>query len=180
MSTRARKTDELTAEALQAMQAGFSKHIPASMIARRIKTLTGEDVSSRTIARRKSEWEAEQRRLKEKREYMEALLAAGRSGNHTASEMVNALAVEALMRDPDGFSALNPIDVQRTSIQAEKVRLQREKLELAKREQTLNEQKFELLRAREQRTVAALEDHGESLTPEQRVQRIREIYGLSA
>jgi uncharacterized FAD-dependent dehydrogenase len=180
MSTRKRKTDELTAEALQAMLYGFSKHLAASLIAKQVKALTGEDVSERTIARRKSEWEAEQRRLKEKREYMEVLLAAGRAGDYTASEMVNALAVEALMRDPDGFSALNPIDVQRTSIQAEKVRLQRGKLALAQRQQDLDEKRFALLQSREQRAVAALKDDGETLTPEQRVQRIREIYGLSA
>jgi hypothetical protein len=160
------------------MYHGFSKHLPASLIANQVKALGGQVVSVRTIARRKSEWEAEQRRRKERREYAEDLIAAARTGNFTASEAVNAFANEAIMRDPEGFMSLNPIDVQRTSIQAEKLRLQKEKLELSKRQMTLDEQKFELLKAREQRAIAVLDDHRESVTPEQRIQGIREIYGL--
>jgi hypothetical protein len=180
MSTRARKTDRLSASGQQVMLAGFAAHTPAAMIAAQIKAATGEKVSTRTVARRKSDWEAEQRRRQAAREQMEDLLSAMHKGDHTASEMVNALAIEALMRDPEGFIADDPIKVQRVSVQAEKVRLERDKLTLAQRQHALDEKRFELLQSREQRAVAALKDDGETLTPEQRVQRIREIYGLSA
>ncbi len=155
------------------------------MIAARIKAEVGELVAERTIGRRKSEWEAEQKRRQAGREQMDDLLASMRNGNHTASEMVNALAVEALMRDPEGFAVLNPIDVQRTSIAAERIRLQRSKLELQERIVALDEAKFERMKQREAQAIeatAALEQKaasGQSISPED-IRKIREVYGLNA
>lgn len=185
MSTRARKTDELSAEATVAMLQAFSKHLPASLISKQIKALTGEDVSTRTVARRKSEWEAEQRRRKERREYAEDLITVAQSGNFTAAEAVNAFAREAIMNNPDGFMSLNPIDVQRTSIQAEKLKLQKEKLELSKRQMALDEQKFELLKKQKEQALQVADDlekkaaSGKTLTADE-IGRIRSIYGQEA
>jgi hypothetical protein len=182
---RARVTDQLSSEAQRVMVACFRSKLAAAMTAAKIKAETGEAVSDRTIGRRKSEWEAEQLRRQAGREQMEDMLAAVREGNRTASEMVNALALDALMRDPDGFASLNPIDVQRTSIAAEKVRLQREQVELKKRQLALDEAKFELMKQREAKaieTAAALEQKatsGQSITPDD-LRKIREVYGLNA
>jgi hypothetical protein len=181
---RTRITDQLSSEAQQEMVACFRLKLPASTTAARIKARTGEVVADRTIGRRKSEWEADQQRRRLGREQMEDLLATMEQGDRTASEMVNALALDALMRDPEGFSSLNPIDVQRTSIAAERVRLQREQMELKRRQIALDEARFELLKQREQKAIEAAEAlgqkaaSGQSITPED-LRKIREVYGLN-
>src|SRR6266581_4284498 len=106
------------------MIACFREKLPAAMIVARIAAETGETVAERTVARRKAEWEAEQKRRRAGREQMEDLLAAARAGDSTASEMVNALAIEQLMRDPEGTLSVDPVELQRTSIAAERVRIQ--------------------------------------------------------
>ena len=161
------------------MAACLQERLPAATIAERIKTATGEEVSERTIARRKAEYEAETARRKAGREQMEDLLLAMRAGNRTASEMVNALAIEALMRDPDGTLAADPIALQQTSIAAERVRLQRDSMELKKRQIALEEQKFAALQAREQRAIDALKgDESKQLSPQDMLRKVKEIYGL--
>jgi len=181
---RERKTDQLSSAARQAMLACFAQHLPASMIAAKIKAETGETVADRTVGRRKSEWEAEQQRRQANREQMEDLVAAARGSDLKASEMIEALAREALMRDPDGFGSLNPIDVQRTSLQAEKVRLAREKLELQKRIVDLDEAKFSRMKQREEQAIdatRALERKaasGQAISPDD-LRKIREVYGLN-
>jgi hypothetical protein len=167
------------------MVACFREKLPASMTAARILAETGETVAERTIGRRKAEWTAAQNRRQAGRERMEDLLLAMESGNRTASEMVNALAMEALMNDPDGFSVMNPIEVQKTSIAAERVRLQRERMELQKRQVALEEAKFELMKQREEKAIAATRElaqksaSGQSLKPED-FRKIQDIYGINS
>lgn len=166
------------------MVACFAQRMPAAAIAVRLKAELDVDVAERTIGRRKQEWEAEMARRQRSREQMEDLLAAMRAGDATASEMVNALAIEAMMRDPEGTLNVNPVDLQRTSIAAERVRIQAKRLELQARQISLDEQKFALMREREERAIAATTElankaeRGQSITPED-MRRIREIYGLS-
>jgi hypothetical protein len=184
MSSRQLITDQLSPEATHLMAVGFRSKTPSAQLVMQIRNATGEVVSERTMARRKQEFEAEQQRRQSGREQMEDLLSAMRAGDATASEMVNALAMESLMRDPDGFAMLNPIDVQRTSIQAEKVRLQREKLELQKRQMALDEQKFELLKQQREQVLKAAEDleqkvaGGKQIT-EDDLRKVKGIYGLN-
>lgn len=167
------------------MVACFREKLPAAMIAARIAAETGETVAERTIARRKSEWEAEQRRRQAGREQMEDLLAAARAGDSTASEMVNALAIEQLMRDPEGTLTLDPIELQRTSIAAERVRIQSRRLDLTERQVRLDEAKFELMKSEREKAIKTAEEleakvsSGKQLTAED-IGRIRSIYGLGS
>lgn len=161
----------------------FQQKLSAAMTAARIKAETGEEVAERTISRRHSEWRAKQERLNASREQMQNLLDAMAGGNHTASQMVNALAIEALMRDPEGFIDTDPIRMQRTSLLAEQVRLKREQLDLKKREVALNEAKFELLKRQKDQAIAEVEAlekkaaGGESISAEG-LKKIRDIYGI--
>lgn len=167
------------------MLACFRERLPASLVALRIKAETGADVAERTISRRKAEWDAERLRRQRGREQMEDLLLASRAGDSTASEMVNALAIEALMRDPEGTLTVNPVELQKLSIAAERVRIQALRLEIQQRALALDESKFELMKQREAKAVAAANElkdkveRGVSLTPAD-IERIRGIYGLSS
>lgn len=180
---RALATDSLSSEAQRLMVACFRSRMPAAAIAEKIKAETGEVAAERTIGRRKAEWEAEQSRRQAAREQMEDLLEAMRSGDRTASEMVNALALDALMRDPARLTDADPIALQQTSIQAERVRLQREQVAIKKRQIELDEKKFEAMQQREKKaieTATALEQKaasGQTVTPEE-IRKIREVYGL--
>lgn len=180
---RARVTDSLSSEAQQRLAVYLREGLPAAVIAEKLQIEFSETVSERTIARRKAEWEAETRRRQSGREQMEDLLAAMRAGNHTASEMVNALAVEALMRDPDGTLSADPIALQNTSIAAERVRNQAKSMALKERQIALDEQKFAILQARERAAIAATEElekaagAGKQVTVDD-LRKIKEIYGL--
>jgi hypothetical protein len=180
---RALATDQLSSEARSLMLACFRERMTAAATVARIKEQTGETVAERTLARRKSEWEAEADRRLRGREQMEDLLAAARSGDHTASEMVNALAIEQLMRDPDGTLSLDPIALQKTSIAAERVRLQRDNLELKRRQIALDEAKFAQLKREKELAIAATDElekaakGGKQLTADD-LRKIRDIYGL--
>jgi hypothetical protein len=176
-------TDSLSSAAQELMLVCFRQKLSAAMTAAKIKAETGEDVAERTIGRRKSEWEANEKRRKSAREQMQDLLDAMRGGNHTASEMVNALAIESLMRDPEGFIDSDPIRMQRTSLLAEQVRLKRDQLDLKKREVALNEAKFDLLKRQKDQAIAEVEAlekkaaAGESISTEG-LKKIRDIYGI--
>ena len=114
---------------------------------------------------------------------MEDLLAAMRAGDHTASEMVNALAIEQLMRDPDGTLSADPIALQQTSIAAERVRLQAKSMQLKERQIALDEAKFAAMQKREQAAIAATEELEKAAGSGKQVtladlRKIKEIYGL--
>jgi hypothetical protein len=175
---RALVTDSLSSEAQQLLAACLRGKLAPALIVQQIKTATGEEVSERTIARRKADFEAETQRRRAGREQMEDLLAAMRQGDHTASEMVNALAIEQLMRDPDGTLAADPIALQQTSIQAERVRLQAKSMAIKERQLALEEQKFAALQAREQRAIDALKGDESKLSPQDMLRKVKEIYGL--
>jgi hypothetical protein len=151
------------------------------MIAARIREEFGEEVAERTVGRRKAEWEAEQQRRQAGREQMEDLVAAARGSDLKASEMIEALAREALMRDPEGLGRID----SKAALEAEKVRLQRETLALKRDQLDLDRKKYEDMKQREQQAIeaaAALEDKaagGQSISPED-IRKIREVYGLNA
>jgi hypothetical protein len=182
---RSLATDSLSSAAQQIMAACFRSKLPAAMTAAKIKAETGEIVAVRTIGRRKSEWTAAQLKRQADRDRMVDLIAAMKDGNLTASEMVTALAMEALLKDPDGFSKLNPLEVQRTSLEAEKVKLAHRREDLRARQVALAEKKYELMQQREAKAIEAAKDlaakstSGQQITPED-IQRIRDIYGLNS
>ena len=176
-------TDNLSAEARRMMVAGFRSKMTYRAIARQIAGDTGEKVSERTVARRGNEWRAEQSRRRAAREQMQALVDAMKKGEWSAAEMIQALATDALMQNPDALTNADPLRVQAQNLRAEELRLKREELELRKRTVTLDEKKAGAMLERERRAVEAAEElqekagRGEQLTGED-LDKIRSIYGL--
>jgi hypothetical protein len=176
---RLRVTDRLSSEAQSILDAGSRSKTPAAIIAVQIKEATGEAVAERTIARRKSEWETAEKTRTERREFAQNLVEAARRGDMRASDVVSAYAMEQMLRDPEGIMALDSIDLQKNAIAGERVLIQRKALELKEREIALNEAKFELLKQQKEQAIAALTEKSEAITPEDRIRRMREAYGLS-
>lgn len=179
MGRIAKVTDALSDDAQRLMTAGFIASRPAAAIAQMLWDELGVRVTVRTVSRRASEWRAERDRRARAKERMEDLVGALRGGNAEASEMIQALAMETLQNDPDALTSADPVKLQTLAIQAEELRLKRKQLDIRGRGMAINERKLEMLEAREKRAREVLEgEKGEAMTAEERVQRIREIYGL--
>ena len=175
-------TDGLSEEAQRVMRAGFHAKKTYAAVARDLKEI-GVEVNERTIARRGREWGEERRRRQAARDYVSDLVAAA-AENPEASQVLGALATDALIADPDGFKAGDPIKVQRLNLRAEELRLKRAELEIRQRLVSAEETRLRMLEAREQRAIHATDElkakaaRGEQLTPED-IDRIREVYGLN-
>jgi hypothetical protein len=174
----AKATDALSGESLKIMADGFAAGRTAAWIAQAVRDATGETAAERTVARRAAEWRAEMRRRTSARERMEDLVAAMRSGNMDASEMIQALAMDRLVDDPDALTDADPVKVQRLSLVSEDLRLKRRKLELLERQVTVNEKRVKLLEDRDSRVKAVAEKP--ELSAEERVAEIQAIYGIRA
>jgi hypothetical protein len=167
---------EIGEEAQAIMLRGFAAGWTAERVARAVSEEAGETVSTRTIARRAAEWRAEMARRTSARERMEDLVAAMRSGNMDASEMIQALAMDRLVDDPDALAAENPVRVQKLSLQAEELRLKRRKLDVQERQVAVTEKKLALLESRDARVKAVAEKP--EMTAEERLAEIQAIYGI--
>lgn len=178
-------TDNLSVEAWDLMKRGFSNKKPSTVIAREIADATGEKVNSRTIGRRAIEWRREMDRRQGKLEDMKALVAAAKEGDLDSSGMIQALAMQSLLNDPDGFTKQNPLKVQSQNLRAEEISLKREALRLKQREVAVSEARLRLLQERERKALEVVAElktksaQGKSITVED-MSRIRQIYGLSA
>lgn len=179
MGRIAKITDELSPEARIAMADGFAQQWPAARIAQAVLDATGERIAERTVQRRAAEWRMAAERRKLARERMDDLVAAMKGGGMEASEMIQALAMDRLVENPEALTGGDPLRVQTLSLQAEELRLKRRQIEVRERAIAVEEKRFGMLEAREARALAALEDKGETMTADERVQRIREIYGLA-
>ncbi|MEN6601772.1 MAG: hypothetical protein ABFD86_05095 [Bryobacteraceae bacterium] len=172
-----KSTDQLPPEALRIMAAGFAAKLTVRAIAFRLAEI-GLQVPERTIARRGEEWRAEQARRQAAREQVADLVAAMKAENWESAEMLRALATDSLMRDPEAYTAADPVKLQSQNLYAEELRIKREALELKKQRHELDVQKFRAMQDRERRAAAALEKPESELTPEQRLREIQEIYGI--
>lgn len=171
-------TDAISDAAKATMVRGFAQGWAAVRIVQAVKDETGVVLSPRTVSRRAAEWRAERDRRRLARERMEDLVGAMKAGNLEASEMIQALAMDHLSENPEALTGSDPVKVQGLSLAAEELRLKRRQLDIRERAVAVNEKKLQILQEREQRAIAAVKDDREDLTPEQRIERIREIYGL--
>jgi hypothetical protein len=110
---------------------------------------------------------------------MADLVEAMRAGGMDGSEMIQALAIDQLVEHPEALTGADPIALHGMSLKAETVRLKARELEIRARVVAIDEKKLELLEEREKRAVAALAGGEETMTPEERINEIRTIYGLS-
>jgi hypothetical protein len=172
-------TDRISETARVVMARGFALGWSAKRIAEAVAESTGEQLAPRTVSRRAAEWRAEMDRRKAARERMSDLVAAMKAGDMDASETIQALAMDELMDHPEALTGSDPIKVQSLSLAAEELRLKKRQLDIRERSVVVTEKKLQILEGREQRAIAALQDGKDEMTPEERMQKIREIYGLS-
>jgi hypothetical protein len=179
-------TDHLSEAAWQIILAGFAAAKTYRAIVAEVKQKTGERVAERTLARRAVEWRREEARRAAAREHARNLVAAVKENNLAAPEILVAMATDQLLMDPDSFRKADPIDIQRTNLEAEKLRIKREELEVKKRQVAIDEQKLALIKDRQAKLAAETERleekaaKGEQLTTEE-IARIRQqVYGLTA
>jgi hypothetical protein len=177
-----KSTDQLPPEAHRVMAAGFLQNLTVKAIAARLADI-GLNVPERTIARRGAEWRAEQARVQSAREYVHHLVDAMKD-QPDGSAILQALAVDQLLSDPDAWAKQDPMKVQSQNLVAEELRLKREKLDVQKQRLELDRQRFRTMQEREQRAIKTTDElkakteRGEKLTPED-IDRIREVYGLN-
>ena len=176
---RERVTDRISEEAQAAMLRGFSAGWTAARIAQAVLDATGEVVAERTVARRAAEWREETAERKAQRERMADLVEAMRAGGMDGSEMIQALAIDQLVEHPDALTGADPIALHGMSLDAEKVRQKKRELDIRERVVVVDEKKLALLEEREKRAVAALASGEETMSPEERINEIRRIYGLA-
>ena len=166
-------TDSLSAAAQAAMSRGFAAGWAAERIARAVKDETGEAVAPRTVARRAAEWRDKKRRYEAARDQCRAMKEAGFDG----AQMIEALAFERLIENPDALVKADPIEFHSLGLAAKKVALKEREVAARERSIAIDERKMKLLEDREQRVRAAA-DPKVAMTPEERLAEIRGIYGL--
>lgn len=170
-------TDGLSAEAQRLMLAGFRAKKTYAAIVRDLAEM-GETVSDSTIARRRSEWQAEQSRRQAAREYVGDLVAELKANNFTATEMAEALLTDALIANADSFKDADPLRVQAQNLRAREVAAKERDLEIKSRSLELDERKLKLVEERESRVKATLEKPVDAMSPAQRLAEIQAIYGI--
>ena len=178
-----RAVDSLGDDVRRVIVSGFCGHKTAAAIAGDLKTQTGQSVAERTISREMKRLHDQQRRRDASREQARALLAAARDENIVASELIQALATQALMDDPESFTGQDAVQVQRANLEAEKIRLKRAEIELRKQQHELNREKFDEVKKRDQagrETVEEIAKHkadGGEVTEEQ-WQKLLKVWNL--
>jgi hypothetical protein len=173
---REKATDRISEEAQGILARGFAQGKPAPWIAQAVKDATGETVAERTVARRAAEWRETKARFERAREQYAAMKAAGFDGG----QMIEALAFDRLVESPEALTGADPIKFHALGLEAEKIALKKREIAVRERAMEIEEKKVALLEAREARAIAAVSEKGEALTAEERVQRIREIYGIAS
>ena len=180
-----RAVDSLGDDVRRVIASGLCGHKTAAAIAGDLKTQTGQSVAERTISREMKRLHDQQRRRDASREQARALLAAAREENIVASELIQALATQALMEDPESFTGQDAVKVQFANLEAEKIRLKRAKLDQDNQRLALDREKFEGLKTklatiRKQAEAAkeAVNKAGESISPELRKQ-LEDVYDLT-
>ena len=143
-----RAVDSLGDDVRRVIASGFCGHKTAAAIAGDLKTQTGQSVAERTVSREMKRLHDQQRRRDASREQARALLAAAREENIVASELIQALATQALMDDPESFTGQDAVQVQRANLEAEKIRLKRAKLEQDNQRLALDREKFQSMKTK--------------------------------
>jgi hypothetical protein len=184
-----KKVDQLAEHARRAIADGFRAGKTAAAVHRDLIELLGEEecaaISERTVSRELRALEADKCRRAAAREQSIAMLEAAKAVPGTASELIQALATQALMEDPESFTGADAVNVQWANLEAEKIRLKRAALEQQSARLALDREKFESMKTklaaiRKQAGQAkeAVEKAGESISPDLR-RKILDVYGLS-
>jgi hypothetical protein len=175
------KNNVMSEEAWQIMARGFAAGAFAKDIARQIHEATKEVFPTYTIQRYAVRWRRLSGVRRTVREWMHNLQGEAKAHDLELSEMIIALACDQLEEHPDILSAAEPMQVQKLGLQGEALQLRGRQVEVQEHKLDLDERRMELTEEREKLAIAALEEKGkgEELSPEERIARVRAIYGLS-
>jgi hypothetical protein len=156
------------------MAAGFAAKWTAERVAQAVLDATGEVVAERTVARRAAEWRESKARFARAKEQYAAMKEAGLDG----VQMLQSLAFERLLDDPDALTGGDPLAFHALGLEAEKVALKKREIEVRERAIAVGEKKLAMLEAREKRLVAALQDNTAEVSDAERLAKVKEIVGL--
>jgi hypothetical protein len=175
-----RKTDLLSDEAHRIMVCGLEKGTTAKAISEQVKKATGEKIAARSVGRFGTDWRAQREWRRRLRVRLHLIAEEGKRQGQDPSELLIAVACEHLEMNPNCFEDADPLPVQRLGLQAESLQLKHRQVEMQEKRLGLEQRKVELVEERE-RVIAAMKDKqkGEELSPEERITRVREIYGLT-
>jgi hypothetical protein len=163
------------------MISGFEQAKPAHAISKELAESCGVSVSPRTVRRRAAEWAEERDRIRWVTEAMDRLLEQGKKEGKDVSEMIIAMAKELLQINSRALVSADPLEVQRLGLAGESLRLRARQVDVQEHRLELQERRQVLVEEREKLAIAALEEKGkgEELSPEERIARVRAIYGLN-
>jgi len=158
-------TDKLSEAGKRTMLQGFALGKTAAFIVQAVKDATGEELAERTA----------------RREHMQDLVAAMREQGMDGAEMIQALAIDHLVEHPEALTGADPIELHGLQLDAKKVQLKEREIAVRERVAAIDERKMALLEERERRAIRALTREGgdRQMTPEERIQEIRSIYGIA-
>jgi len=162
------------------LKRGFAAHRHVREIARQLKAATGKKVSERTVYRQQALWRREMQGFKERKQNARAFWEVTQEGK-VPSEIAMSLLLEYLDKNPEALTSADPIQVHRLGLQGEALQLRTRQVEVQEHRVDLQERRLALVEEREKLAVAALEEKGkgEELSPEERIARVRAIYGLN-
>jgi hypothetical protein len=164
-----------------AMRRGWVAGLGAKRIAEYVKQETGETVSPRTVARRGREWREQMGQRELGRQRMRELAVAAKNSGEKASAFIRALAMEVLEDNPNALRSADPVKLGGLALSSDGMCLKHRAMDLKERQVAVSEGRFKLLEERERRAIAAIDGERDvELTPEERLRRVREIYGLGA
>lgn len=176
---RRKATDDLSEEARVVMARGFAEGWTAERVAQAVQDATGEVVAVRTVARRAAEWRESRRRFDVGVERWKQLMEAKRQSGADVSAMIEAIAQNALIENPNLLDDADPIRMTRTALAAQELELKRRKVAVQERAVAALEKKLAMAEEKEARlrAVETAARRGE-ITAEERAQRVDEILGL--
>jgi hypothetical protein len=167
----------ISPEDWEMMVQGFRENLSIWQISDKVKAATGNSFSKGVIQRRRDEWDFDRRNAELGRRNLENVLELWKAEGKDPAEFLKAIAVEHMEKNPHLFEGADPVKVGRLALSAQGVSLKKREVEIRERQVAVQEGKLSLL---EQRAKAVLDtDTNADLTPEERLRRIREIYGLS-
>ena len=173
-------TDKISDEARAIMHRGFAAGWTVTRIVQAITDQTGESLATRTVARRAQEWRAEVARRQEAREQIDMIIASAKEHGLDPVATIQALAYQQVLDHPESVMGADPIELQTLNLKAEELRIKRRQLAVRERGLAVVERRLKMLEDKEQRALAALQDTKEEISPEERIRKIKEIYGLAA
>jgi len=181
MPRLAKVTDDLSPTAQLILTRGFAAKKPAAAIVAEVQEATGEEVSERTVSRRAAEWRDALELRRQSRERIHDLVAETKDQGLDPAGIIQAMAREFLENNPEALTSSDPVKFAQLALNSGELELKKRQMSLRENKHGLDERRLKLAEDREKRAIAILEakQGDKSVSPEEQITRIKEIYGLS-